>query len=386
MEIQSISDMESNVYDAIYLSPHLDDAAYSCANHIREQRRLGKRVLVVSVFTADRDHGTKGSAIAAPFLDVARRREEDHAVMKELDVHYHHMDLQEALFRHESGCTRWLTPLAEITRVWIKGFVLRDKALKQTLVERIQAIMEKTSCPWLLGPAGVGFHPDHLAVHSACCQVAERVPQLLVWHYCEFPYSTYSAFLWARRCELLTKWPMREVKEPATASDVEQRKRVLAMYDSQIQPVFGSLERLDAAVDRFPDERFMEARSKEQPVLSKADDAVVLRAPFGAKWPFANFAEVDDKTTSSPTAILFRVLVFDLILTSLAYFWCKHGFDWDSDQYTISCMKVSFGVIYVSALRVLLFLFKPALGSWLCLHPRFCAWWHSYSSGNYNPS
>jgi glycosyltransferase involved in cell wall biosynthesis/LmbE family N-acetylglucosaminyl deacetylase len=366
MEILKVADLKSDTYDAIYLSPHLDDAAYSCSNHIREQRRLGKQLLVVSFFTAGRDHEDNGTAIVEPFLDVARRREEDRAVMEELDVHYLHMDLQEALIRHKSGCTRWLSTVAEVTRVWIKGFLCQDKALEQTLVEHIEEIIKQTGCPWLLGPAGVGFHPDHLAVHSACCQVAERVPRLLVWHYCEFPYCTYSAFLWARRCELLTKWPMKEVKEPATASDIEQRKRVLALYDSQVRPVFGSLERLEAAVDRFPDERFMEARSKEQPEVSQADGAVVRRAPFGARWPMANFAECDDKTTSSPTAILFRVLVFDLILTSLAYFWCKHGFDWDSDQYTISCMKVSFGVIYVSAFRVLLFLVKPALGSWLC--------------------
>jgi glycosyltransferase involved in cell wall biosynthesis/LmbE family N-acetylglucosaminyl deacetylase len=359
MEV-TFDNLKPHVYEEIILSPHLDDAAFSCSNHIRAQRRKGKQVLVVSVFTAGRSNGEEHtSSLAAPFLNVARRIDEDRQVMQELDVHYLYLNLQEMLFRDEGGCSSRLPLVAEITRVWIKGVLCRDNALQQLLVEHIEQIVEKTECSWLLGPAGVGFHPDHLVVHRACIKVAEKIPRVLMWHYFEFPYCTYGAFLWLRRYELLTRHPMREVNQPAgTAQDLKDRKRLLALYESQIEPCFGNVEALEAAVDSFPDERFLEAWSSaaEQQAAS-GNGAVALSAPKAAQWPFANCAEIrdaDDKT-SSPTALLLRVLVFDLILTALALFWCRHGFDWD--KYAFSAEKVSFGVIYSSVLRVLCFLF-----------------------------
>ena len=43
----------SQAYDAIYLSPHLDDAVLSCGGQIHRRTRNGERVLILTVFTQD---------------------------------------------------------------------------------------------------------------------------------------------------------------------------------------------------------------------------------------------------------------------------------------------------------------------------------------------
>ena len=40
-------------YAALYLSPHLDDAALSCGGQIAQATRQGRRVLIVTVMAGD---------------------------------------------------------------------------------------------------------------------------------------------------------------------------------------------------------------------------------------------------------------------------------------------------------------------------------------------
>ncbi|MEZ4728018.1 MAG: PIG-L family deacetylase [Caldilineaceae bacterium] len=42
-----------SVYDAIYLSPHLDDVALSCGGQIFGATRTGQRVLIVTITAGD---------------------------------------------------------------------------------------------------------------------------------------------------------------------------------------------------------------------------------------------------------------------------------------------------------------------------------------------
>ena len=40
-------------YDAIYLAPHLDDAALSCGGQIYQLTAVGKQVLIVTIIAGD---------------------------------------------------------------------------------------------------------------------------------------------------------------------------------------------------------------------------------------------------------------------------------------------------------------------------------------------
>jgi hypothetical protein len=87
-------------YDAIYFSPHLDDAVYSCAGRIAQQRRRGLRVLVVTVFGEGEDPAF--SRLAARYGDFQARRAEDRAALARLDADYVWFNHPDCLFRRPS--------------------------------------------------------------------------------------------------------------------------------------------------------------------------------------------------------------------------------------------------------------------------------------------
>ncbi|MFQ5421191.1 MAG: PIG-L family deacetylase, partial [Anaerolineae bacterium] len=70
-----------NFYDAIYLSPHLDDAALSCGGQIFTRTSAGESVLVVTVMAGDAPPGLSSPIVEElhgrwqlPEGTVARRR------------------------------------------------------------------------------------------------------------------------------------------------------------------------------------------------------------------------------------------------------------------------------------------------------------------------
>ena len=52
-------------YDALYLSPHLDDAALSCGGQIAQATRRGARVLIVTVMAGDPPVDVENAYIAS---------------------------------------------------------------------------------------------------------------------------------------------------------------------------------------------------------------------------------------------------------------------------------------------------------------------------------
>ena len=92
-------------------SPHLDDAALSCAEHIKSWQAAGDQVHVVSLFT---DFGSRSpSDYMRPVMreqgceDILRygdvRRSEDHVAMKKMGVEFTHAGFRDAAFRESNG-------------------------------------------------------------------------------------------------------------------------------------------------------------------------------------------------------------------------------------------------------------------------------------------
>jgi len=350
MEIPSL-DGPLDAYDVIYISPHLDDAVYSCAAHIQAQRDAGKRVLVASVFTAGHDAATPLKASLVPFLNVDARRDEDREAMRELGVDYYHAGMPEALLRH--GGRSWIWGPLEVAWIWVTGLVRSEEAVQDQLVAELQKLVEKTKCPWLIGPAGIGAHPDHLLVHRACMKVAGQVPQL--WYYYDFPYCTYPVLTWVRRLALDLKGPLKDVEPELPMETVESRKRLMAVYNSQIKACFGSEEKLNAAVSACPDEHFVEVLR-----VGEDYDRSVLPLPSVAR-----------RSKDSAISILKRMLLVDLTITVCALYWVRHRLDWsDTDPHA---MRFAYAVILCSAARVFCLAAKSSVTTswWLCVSSIF---------------
>lgn len=167
-------------YDELYVSPHMDDAVYSCGGQIAQRRAQGARVLVLTVFGNGRadDQGT------GVFGDMVQRKREERAAMELLDVDYVFLNLPDLLVRKKStrDLLRYVLPFAE----------LGPSELQQGLAAVVAALRARVLAPHgtLFFPLGVGAHPDHRLVFEVGCALAGE-PN--VWFYEDVPYAQVRA-------------------------------------------------------------------------------------------------------------------------------------------------------------------------------------------------
>jgi LmbE family N-acetylglucosaminyl deacetylase len=104
-------------YDHVYVSPHMDDVGLACAGRIAAQRRVGEAVLVVTVFTGDIPEEEKVKhKLFGQFLNTDNRKREDQTAMDLLDVDYLWLDHLERLLRlKQRTVARWrfFAPLSD---------------------------------------------------------------------------------------------------------------------------------------------------------------------------------------------------------------------------------------------------------------------------------
>lgn len=167
-------------YDEIYISPHMDDAAYSCGGRILQSRAQGKKVLVVTVFgngKAELDAGDKGT-----FSDYAKRLEEELAVMARLDADLIFLNQPELIFRKN--------PIGSIARLALPFLPIAGAThdlLFELLLELVNRRLESTG--QLFFPFAVGFHPDHRILFDVGRSL-HALARHQVLFYEDVPYST----------------------------------------------------------------------------------------------------------------------------------------------------------------------------------------------------
>ena len=237
--------------DAIFVSPHLDDAALSCGGAIAHLVGSGARVAVVTVFTADRPAGEPLSALARrthaswgigeePF---AARRDEDLAAMQLLAAHAEHLGLLDAIYRRSASGEalygdQLVAPAAEDAERFLPQLVaaLEASALGAAREARVFC------------PESTGGHVDHTLVRTAVEQI---VGAGRIVYYSEFPYSARPGVSAARPDDAATSTAHAL---PLTAEEVDARIAAVACYASQLRGLFPSeAERLrEIASARIP--------------------------------------------------------------------------------------------------------------------------------------
>lgn len=148
-------------YDEIYVSPHLDDAIYSCAGRIAQQRRAGVRVLVVTLFGDGKNASLDtGGAVAAQgkqsrIGDFEARRLEDKAAMARVDADYVWLNEPDFVFRRPS--------LGDLARIAFPFLRLPPSEMQGRLLRALFVLCETKLAEHgrVVFPFAVGFHPDH---------------------------------------------------------------------------------------------------------------------------------------------------------------------------------------------------------------------------------
>lgn len=139
-------------YDALYLSPHLDDVALSCVARIGRDLSQGWRVLVATVFS-------EGDGYEA-------RRAEDARAMEALGADHLWCGLRDAPFR---------SPAYGTFMGIVFGTDESDDSALEATGEVLAALIARTAPRIVLAPLAVGTHVDHRLVHKAARRLRAEV-------------------------------------------------------------------------------------------------------------------------------------------------------------------------------------------------------------------
>jgi LmbE family N-acetylglucosaminyl deacetylase len=222
---------------ALALSPHLDDAAFSCGGLLATLAADGWRVVMATLFTGSVAEPT-GFALACQ-LDkglpagtdyMALRRDEDIDAAAELGIAPPvHLPFREAPHRGYGSAPE----LFSDTRP--------DDGIAADLAPAIAGLIAAEGPDLLLAPQAIGGHVDHVQLVRALRSLDPAQP-ILWWR--DFPYTVRDVAPKAPLAALLT-----DLAEPTMrlCPDAQAQKRAsCAAYASQIGFQFGGPAGLDA--------------------------------------------------------------------------------------------------------------------------------------------
>jgi len=178
-------DYAQPIYDAIYLSPHLDDVALSCGGHIWQRTMAGQRILVVTVMAGDPPK--EALSTFAQLLHtrwelaadaVAARRAEDIAACQIMGADWRHGPLPDCIYRHDGHSGEPLYP--DVTAIFAEVHPA-DEAVCQALISWLEELPPARE--WVV-PLTVGHHVDHQLTRRAAAAAA-NCP---VYYYEDYPY------------------------------------------------------------------------------------------------------------------------------------------------------------------------------------------------------
>lgn len=220
-------------YAAIYLAPHLDDAALSCGGQIAQQTRAGRRVLIVTVMAGDPPTDTENDYIRSLHARwelerdaTAQRRVEDIAACATLGADYLHWPIADCIYRLDPETGR---PIY-VSDDDIFGNV---HPAEQPLVAEIAGLLRTLpAAGQVYTPLTIGHHVDHLLVTEAA-QLAFGDNLL---YYEDYPYAQQSGKLADVIGERPVGWTAAAVA--LTAADLTAKIEAILAFRSQLSTFF----------------------------------------------------------------------------------------------------------------------------------------------------
>jgi len=224
----------------IIFSPHLDDAALDCTDHIQAWKKDGDDVTIVTIFTKLTakvlSHDTKmyiqNSGFSNSVTFQSGRAAEDKAAMSELECKYEYLDFLDAGFRPTYG---------NFKNLFSGKFIDQDQELIRQVSQAMTKWRKEKQTIFYL-PFGVGNHADHLITKKSG-EIALQASQIS--YYLDFPYAQHVSN-WMKVDK--KKWIdfLRAKKSHLWTS--EFKKHVLEKYSSQMPLLFN-----DPNTYRFPE-------------------------------------------------------------------------------------------------------------------------------------
>ena len=222
---------------ALAVSPHLDDAAFSCGGTLAALSAEGWEVVVATLFTASVERPT-GFALACqidkglpPEADyMAIRRAEDAEACRRLEARPAWLPFREAPHRGYGSAAALFGPLRS------------DDAAHLDLAQALEPLLAERRPDLLLAPQAIGGHVDHVQAVRALHLLRPAAP-VLWWQ--DFPYLSKRDTHPARPFETA----MAALPEASRPIRVDAKRHACAAYATQLGFQFGGPEGLARALD-----------------------------------------------------------------------------------------------------------------------------------------
>jgi LmbE family N-acetylglucosaminyl deacetylase len=227
------------MFDALYLSPHFDDAVLSCGSQIWDRTRRGERVAVVTVCAAPPSEQL--SPFAQSLHDRWRaagefdRKSEDLQALAVLQATPIHLAVPDCIYRRGSN-GEWL--YASEAAIFGEVSAAEDYLIERLVTTFRQFELKENAA--LFVPYALGHHVDHLLVKragEAWCQTVGRSFR----YYADYPYA-----------EAIPGG------EEVIISDDGRRQKIQALlnYRSQLSTFWPSEADMIAKVSQWPERLF----------------------------------------------------------------------------------------------------------------------------------
>jgi len=234
------------MYDAIYLSPHLDDATLSCGGQIHRQTAAGQSVLIVTVMAGD-PPAQAFSSFAHSLHEqwqltqeaVAARRAEDEVACRILGAEHHHGLVPDCIYRLDPETE---TVLYEDWPAVIGPIHDADQALIKTLTQQFR---ELPPAKRIIAPLAAGRHVDHRIVRLA----AEASLGLDLIYFEDYPYVRDSEALAAVIPPGSERWAQTAIA--LSPENLEAKIEAIAAYDSQLSTFFNGRADMEFQIRQY---------------------------------------------------------------------------------------------------------------------------------------
>jgi LmbE family N-acetylglucosaminyl deacetylase len=228
----------STVERLIVLSPHLDDAALSCGGLLTALR--GQVSCLTVTLTCGDARARKG------FATPAGRRLEDRNAMRSIGCDVAHLGFADAIYRR--------SPISgQLIYRGIRERISAPPIDDAAHVEELYLVMRRLCLDIgnvvLLSPMAIGRHVDHLLCAHVALRLLGSSPNLFFYE--DFPYVVGGTL-----ADIPDDGPQQAMKRLDRTGgerfcvpiDAERKLELLRHYTSQMPILFGSDERMAAAV------------------------------------------------------------------------------------------------------------------------------------------
>lgn len=226
---------------ALFVSPHLDDAAFSCGGALIELRRSSWRTILCTVFTrsvlnpagfALACQTDKGLSAEIDYMKLRRAEDLEFARIADTSETLH-LNFLEAPHRGYNSAAELFAGIKTGDHIW------------QDLALEFEKIVAERKPDLIFAPQGIGNHVDHLQTIKAL--TANRFAAPIAW-YRDTPYVIRNPN--AQPSDLLPA-SLKVQTVAISAGALEQKIAGCAAYQTQINFQFGGAQKLAESLREF---------------------------------------------------------------------------------------------------------------------------------------